>query len=564
MIRLIAIAMLFLAGLTGHAGTRLLEPGTPLFTGDPARTPPETIVTEPVMCQTGASRSLWQRNGFAMYRFDCLEVTLPDGRHRIAVPQLDLRPDGTTAIRPGTAAGDRIWQGICLLAAAVLLWRIRKQHPPAPMALRLLPPLIRSGLLISILSGAGAVYLFSSDEPDFFVTCASLMQGDFSRFQPRSLGTGLWYLPFALLTGVTDITGILAPFSYFSAFAAVPAAIFCWQCAAERLTDRRTAFAAAMLFAVLPLFWFHFEPGSGTTASGVFLWPSGRLSYEFYQTMIAGGFCAMSDTPALTMLFASLLLALLPPRPWNAAACGICFGMALLLRINALLFLPALLTAPLCIRRDLPRREWLIFAGWMLALTTAVMVPQLLTNALQLGHPLTFPYVRYENTADGFALANMAGNWPLLMRGNRVFLFAGLTGLMLMPDRRTAGWLALWVLPTLLFFLGYYHTRDDLVRFILPLYAPLLLAAWTGWRHWLSQLPQPHRRIAMWSLLIVFLTGSPVTDTAFTCWQIPAIALTVPVIAAAVLTATAYHCRRTAGAWLPALTVILYLAGIPC
>ena len=57
---------------------------------------------------------------------------------------------------------------------------------------------------------------------------------------------------------------------------------------------------------------------------------------------------------------------------------------------------------------------------------------------------------------------------------------------------------------------------------------------------------------------------NPVTDTAFTCWQIPAIALTVPVIAAAVLTATAYHCRRTAGAWLPALTVILYLAGIPC
>ena len=584
-----ALVLLFGCWLC-RADTRLLEAGTPLYRSDPETALPELVLTVPTACPATECPPLWQREGFAMHRLERLAVTLPDGSAWIALPQLVVRPGETPPLRlrpPAPALGDRLLLIGCLALVTGCFFVLRRRRNDALdlAAERVLPLALRSGLLAAILMGAGAIYLFSGDEPDFFVTCSSLMRGDFSIFQPRSLGTGLWYFPFARLTGAAEITGILAPFSYFSAFVVAPLALFCWQGAASRLADRKSAFASALLMAILPLFWFHFEPGDGA-ARGLFQLPTARLSYEFYQTMIAGGFCAMSDTPAEAMLFAALALALLR-RPAAAFGSGLCFGMAMLLRVNALLYLPALLIAPLCrpgasarssppneagatfrSRRSADRRTWLRLAGWMLLPAALAMAPQLLMNALQLGNPFVFPYIRYENTADGFAFAHFLKNWPLLMRGNRVFLFAGLSGLALMRDRRAAGLLALWIAPTLLFFLGYFHTEDDLVRFILPLYAPLLLAAWVGWRDLLAERSPKRRRIAWAALAAVALTGAPLGDPAYGCWDLPPVLAALPGVLAAVvlivLTFAALRRREVdAAVWLPPAAALLYLAGIP-
>ena len=120
----------------------------------------------------------------------------------------------------------------------------------------------------------------------------------------------------------------------------------------------------------------------------------------------------------------------------------------------------------------------------------------------------------------------------------------------------------------LLFFLGYFHTEDDLVRFILPLYAPLLLAAWVGWRDLLAARAPLPRRIAWAALAAVALTGAPLGDPAYGCWQLPPVWTAAPGAIAAVvlvvLTLAALR-RREAGAalWLPPAAALLYLAGIP-
>ena len=272
---------------------------------------------------------------------------------------------------------------------------------------------------------------------------------------------------------------------------------------------------AVMIAAVAPLFLFRVEVFNKGFVQSLFLPADTNPGFRLYQTMIWGGFNAMSDTPAMLCLFAGIAAAVRFIRPrtammWSAGW----LAAAMLFRVNAALFLPAFML--LWLKNNPKRQDWL----WAMLAGGIVFLPQLIVNTVQLGNPWTFPYVRYENTADGFMFSMFPANAKLLFGANAPFFWAGLGGLLLMKRSLLRHFLLLWIVPTTVFFLGYYHYKDDAVRFLLPLFAPLCAAAVAGFY---DAFGRDRIKMALVAVMILFTAPAiPWNAGIAECWRLPA------------------------------------------
>ncbi|MGE4563508.1 MAG: hypothetical protein AB7F32_01435, partial [Victivallaceae bacterium] len=107
----------------------------------------------------------------------------------------------------------------------------------------------------------------------------------------------------------------------------------------------------------------------------------------------------------------------------------------------------------------------------------AVFGWQFYLNNRQFGSAFTIPYVLYDQTADGFRLDMVAKNLPILFGANLWLFLPGFAAIAFLGDRKLQLTLALWIVPTLIFFAGYVHTRDDVTRFVFPVYGATSLGA---------------------------------------------------------------------------------------
>ena len=540
-----------------------LEPGTPLFAAPDPGGNPSVFVQKPVELVPESRQNWFLPNDFMVRRLDLYQLKIPALGTVYASPQIRCVPTENGVekrlLDPETPPGDRLLQWGCGILAVLLTASLRFGNLPCRFwRMALIPVFWRSFLLISILIGGGNIYLFSTDEPDFFVTAADLKDGSIDQFWPRSFGTGIWYLPFALFANADQVMEILPAVSYCSAFLLVPAILILFFIIAFRFSNSRTALTASMILAVAPLFFFHYEELAKGIFQSVFELPSSELSFAYYQGMIWGGFNAMSDIPAALLLTAAAAAVLALPN----RACGAVLGAGLLaaaalFRVNFVLFAPALAAAAWFRVPVEQRWKTLIFSG---AAFSLIFAPQLVMNTLQLGSPLTFPYVRYEHTADGFRFVMLRQNVPLLILSNYPFFFAGTLGLWLIRKWQTRWLLALWIVPTAVFFFGYTHSCDDTIRFLFPVLGALILAAVLGFRDFLRDLPPQHAAIALLPFLLTLLLVAPDLFTTYPaqCWNFPhAVTRTIAAIlfAAAVILPLAVKQRSL---WLMPCAIFLY------
>ncbi len=368
------------------------------------------------------------------------------------------------------AAG--IFHAALLAGAAAAFWRCRKPY----FALTAIVAL-RGFITGAILFRAGDIFLLSSDEADFFVMTRDMMNLSVDSVWPRTFGQGLFYLPFALLRNAADCFGILADVSYFNAFLVTPAIIVLLFLTARKLTgSERIALAASLLYAVVPMFYFHVENWAQNYAMGYFAFPPADWCYAYYQSLTWSGFNAMSDTPStalvLLLLYGSLAL---ETKYRNAAWLGALFGLACLFRINNIFYAPA--AAYLWLERG--KFNWRKSAADALAGAAgflAVFGWQFYLNHTQFGSVFTFPYVLYDQTADGFRFDMLSRNLPILFGANIWLFLPGFIAIALLRSRKLQIALLLWIVPTLIFFAGYVHTRDDVTRFVFPVYCALAIA----------------------------------------------------------------------------------------
>jgi hypothetical protein len=556
------LLFLCLAVLMGHVAGLEIPAGTPVFAKPDPRTQPIATVMEAFDAQVVDREMFFLPYDFMVRRMMFYKIHIGDDKTAFVSPEIrcEQAEDGkwSMAFRPDTGfkIGDMFLLGCLMVLSAVFMFAARAKlrrngGEGADWYCAWLPGLCKSLVLLTVLMAAGGIYLFSTDEPDFFVTGADLAAGTLAHFQPRSLGTGIWYAPFVALFHADDVYEILVPVSYMTAFVLSPLAFALFYSFLRRFMTRWCAMTAVMTAAVAPLFFFRAEVFQKGLVQ-CFFQPSEIVpGFRLYQTMIWGGFNAMSDTPAMLCLFAGLAAAVRFVRPRTAMmwSAGWLAG-AMLFRVNAALFLPAFILLWLPLRPS--RKDWL----WAAAVGGIVFLPQLIVNTIQLGAPWIFPYVRYENTADGFMFSMFPANAKLLFGANAPFFWAGLGGLLLMKRSLFRQFLVLWIVPTTVFFLGYYHYRDDAVRFLLPLFAPLCAAAAAGFY---DAFGRDYVKIVLVGAVIFFTAPAVPWGAAFgECWNLPA-GTSVFVVCGCLLVAV-FDAWRS-GKWQLVPWVALYLWG---
>lgn len=370
----------------------------------------------------------------------------------------------------GTIPGNTAGEGMLFAAAALLT---------------------RQLLVLCEISFWGNALPSAADEPGYFQCMYDMLHGSFKGPWHFTLGLGVFYLPFILLTGAETYYDIAISFSYFNALVIAPGALVVLFYVLKNFKfSNNCAFAAVMIWAIYPFFIYHSENWntlSFAPAAALPCFLTGTADWwRFYAVCINAGFNAMSDMPGLFAVLCTILLAQkLGCTCRNLFFIGLAFGFCCLVRINYIFFAPLL--AFICFDKNHPRsaKEFFAFAGAAAGGFFTVFGWQLLVNFYQFGNPLVFGYSLHypdfppEKRPDtGFNWRTLAElrNIRFLVGANKFLMSAGLAGLLFIRERYTRIGLALATLPLLLFFFGYTHTYCDARRFIMILF-PVFPAA---------------------------------------------------------------------------------------
>lgn len=347
--------------------------------------------------------------------------------------------------------------------------------------------LLRQLLLLTQLIDYNNVIPAAADDPGYFQSMKEMLQGRFDGPWSFTIGNGFFYLPFILLCNASEFYDIALAFDYFSGLVLAPAALAVGFALFRRLGfSNRQALVPILLWAVWPFFYYHTEDWNRELFASFFKWLP-AIPWDYYRLVIGSGFNAMSDTPGMLMVLLTFYLLLRLPARWQwAVVLGGVFGFCCLIRINNILFAPALCYLGLR-RYEVRFHEWrsVVVPVAAAAGFFAVFGFQLWVNMHQFGNPLTFGYVLHYTDWAEIDRPTAGFTWHTFLKGRNIRQLAdanyalwalGITGLLCMKNSYWRTLFALWVVPVIWFFFGYSHTFCDALRFILPTVLPMLAA----------------------------------------------------------------------------------------
>ncbi len=416
-----------------------------------------------------------------MQRVGMEVLALPDGRTFYSPVNSDGTDLEIADPAPWVQPAFRIMAVILAFAAALWFFAWRRKRLSAAENLWFAAAvlvLFRVTAMLWTLMICGDYFCAPSDDLGYLETARGIMHGDFSGPWSFTVGLSVLYLPFMLIFGESYFA--FAPaLSAFSALILSPLALLLAFLFMRRVCGSvGRAWWAALVLAAWP-FFVHWMQGSSGPAYWALSSPQPGADFFNYNIFIGAGYNTMSDTFAMLLVLAALLLAAAVPLKWYwALTAGAVFGFACLVRVNDVFYLPVL-SAVWMLREDRPwsGAAFARYAAGGLAAATVFSV-QLAVNFHQFGGFFTFPYVLHPNrAAAGFLLECVPGNLAFLFNANRPWWAAGLAALALVADRKSRTVIALWCLPVLLFFCGYPCATWDAARFLLPVYGALMLAA---------------------------------------------------------------------------------------
>lgn len=339
-------------------------------------------------------------------------------------------------------------------------------------------------LSMTVIYLAGGIIIIPVDEKSYFQIARDIASlGPITEAWRYTLGNAVWQLPFIIAANAKDYMDIRVAISFFNCFATASGIIALTWFMVEKLSGSRVkALLAGGLLSILPFVSFPVELFSVRIFKNVMAIPDiNPGSYRLYDIFNNIGFNGLSDTPSTFLCLACVALALImrPKSLWQFAGIAGLYSFACLLRVNNAVIAP--LIAYLLWRKlkedgaTLSRMSAAmgVCAGSFLL----VFSPQLIANAMQLGSPLTFPYVLHPNNAGkGFLLYCLPRGIEYLIGCNFIPVCLLAAALPFVADSRKRAVLCLWGVPLLTFFCGYPEVGGSPTRFILPFY-PAVFAA---------------------------------------------------------------------------------------
>ena len=420
---------------------------------------------------------------------------VPDGRGETAVFVLpDFVSDDGKTFRYAPRFRPVIYGclcGVAVLLALGMFFLVRGPAGARAWSAAFCICAFQAVLLLLYRLNAPDVFLTESDAHGYFHAIRQLLDRDFSEPARYTVGVGLIYLPFMLITGAKsafDLTQLLSDVS----------AVFVYPCALVLLYFTMRHYlkstiipllgtlgwlAASNLFYIIESSPFGgiFSPG------GVFHTDPGADYIRHIYALTLHSLSQISEP--WSFLFTALSLSCVRffrrPLP-RAAAVGAVFGFACLVRINNVFFAPVILYLFLLedgeMRRSL--KHFLAVSTAACAGFLAVFGIQLVQNALNFGNPLTFPYVLHApELYRGFRFANIPRSAEFYFR-----CFAPLFGVLAagVLTCRNAGrrdFIILCAMPLIVFFCGITELGQN-YRFLYPVYPVAVTAAFcsSGWK----------------------------------------------------------------------------------
>ena len=381
---------------------------------------------------------------------------------------------------------------------------------------------LRYALSFAMLAEFSNLLPAAADDNGYFEVGHDLWNFSFTRPWRFTLGNGLWYISFIALTNAKEFYDIALAVDYFKLLVTAPAALTLAFLILRKLGIPLRAAAAALFAGALWCFVAcHLDNWTSCRFPGFFVPPVPDAAdplgmWKFYRFCIGAGFNAMSDTPGLLAVLATVWCALaLPLKRRYAALTAALYGFACLIRINYCLLAPLLAFLWLVRMREakLMWREVALHAVTGAAAFLAVFGWQLLVNYRDFGSIFRFGYVLHyldfpagERPADGFTFHTLTQwrNLKFLFGANHAAWTLFFAGVLFLRDRKLRTVFALWAAPLTLFFLGYYQTYCDAARFILPAFVAFFGAFFAGVCGGASA---PHRAAAVLAVGVLVVGG---------------------------------------------------------
>ena len=482
-----AVLLLILTALCGICRAELVtvEPGTPIYPRPEFSQELIGIAVNPFQAEKlGDELVLVRNHPLARYhRF--LRVRLPDGKTGYVNPSIVVTPEGK--FRGGNVVEPWRLTLLPLLAGAmaallIVLWKRRREPDPYRWVLiGLVPVVLRQILLLLLVNRAQNLITAPVDEVGYYANLTSFLDRDFSTPWHFTVGTGIFYLPFELVSGTRNLLDIYLAVAWTEGFVIAPASLFLGFMIGRKLTGSvKTAFGAMLVWAVLPFLYHHLPDFNLRWFASFLNWPSWKFTYYHYINLIACGFTAMSDTPSTMTVLLVMTVLLYGKATWRTTAlAAFLYAFACLIRINNILFAPALAVMVWCYRPEYlntPRR----LLRNTLAGAAAFLIgflPQFAANFHFFGNPMRFSYTNYAHGAHTYL------HWVFVEltaafygTTNQLIWIPALLSLFFMRDRKLRITLIWWAVPVILFFFAYSHGTDDPIRFILTGYPAFFLA----------------------------------------------------------------------------------------
>ncbi|MBR2428125.1 MAG: hypothetical protein IKB16_15435, partial [Lentisphaeria bacterium] len=358
-----------------------------------------------------------------------------------------------------------------------------------------------AGLIGYAYGASGHLIQNPIDERVYYDIAKRLADWDFTKQWSYTIGHPLLYIPFLIFTGTADFLDFYYPFHVFNLLVISPLMFYSLYLIGRKFSGHNKAFSAILLFLTLVFFWqFRYQVNDTT---GIFknyisasypLWTTYDIGYPLYNLYSWLGFNAMSDTPAtMFLILTACLLLLLPAKKINLAIIAVIFSFCCLIRMNNILYAPALFFLFVLKYKNLQNWKeyftWLFPAGIVFIL---IFSPQLIINTVQFGSPFTTAYSLHPKEDVGWTINVAPAIIQFFYTCHKAWFLPAFLSLLFLREKELQKFSTLWCFPALFFYCVYMGSFNHAIRFIMPIFPVLALTIaacplWyqmKNWRNW--------------------------------------------------------------------------------
>ncbi len=371
-----------------------------------------------------------------------------------------------------------------------------------------------------------SVLIVPVDEQSYFSVAKKILAGEiFHQQYFYTIGWPLVMTPFIILCKAGNFLDIESVMTFLNLYIFMPSFMVLVYFILKKYTSSGKALAGVCLYRIATFllqyqdFWS--ENSKNLLQAISFTGIDTSASYQTYNALIQAGNSAQSDIlPCFLIALMVFLILYLKPGYCLLLLISAIMGVSCLVRVNCIMFAPLILfVLYFHYKTDLHTfKSYILYIFSGAAVFFLVFGWQLWLNHVQFGNSLTFPYVLHpdKEIVSGFLWKYVIRNSRYMFQCLYPYFMCGFFSLLFTSQRFLRSILALWIIPLVVFYLGYSGLGGSCGRFMMPVLI-ILVSCTVLCDLWGNTFSRKFKILSGASLLlqVIFTTPSNYTFTAF-------------------------------------------------